>query len=620
MRITMNLNGRWRFCPAFDQISTDQRWLDPDFDPDNPDLTPQTGDIGWIQPEFDDSGWLDIMVPGSWNSEFEELWSYEGRGWYRRKVQIPVEWEGRRIEFHSEGANYRTIVHVNGVTAGEHDGGYSPFAIPIHHLLQYGAENTISVTCDNIPKPERVPGGQFDWWNHGGLYRDVSLRITDSMYIDDVTATTNLLTDEKAEVVVDVVVRCEDGEIANRAIDVQLFDPAGEPVELPRASQSQMLTTSNGHAEAKLTLPVEHALLWTPDDPHLYRLVLTINDSMSRHNGDTWSMRIGLREIRVDGTRLLLNGRPIVVKGVNRYEDYSGDNPGHGRPKHTHDEAMLGRDLDLVKWMGANALRSHYPPHRRHFELCDERGIMNLVELPLYQWGRPLVETACAEALEPAKEQLTEIIRSLKNHPSVIIWSVSNENLVVPRSDDPETIALAKQTADGNIELVHLAHELDPTRPAVEISNCWPDDPVHEHTDITAVNVYVGTNVNDPRGFPDTVQRSRDKLADQRQAIPDKPILAGEWGSWAMRGMHTDYFPGEEYQAGLISAVWNGLMEEENLIGGFVWAFADSDVHRHFLWVYEFRCAYGLFDIHRNAKAGAHAMREIWTKTPTFRD
>ncbi len=620
MRIEMSLNGRWRFCPAFDQISADQRWLDPDFDPANPDLTPVTeGDIGWVRPDFDDSGWLDITIPGSWNSEFEDLWSYEGHGWFRRVVAIPREWEGRRVEFFSEGANYRTVVSVNGQVAGEHSGGYTPFAIPIHRLLKFGEENVIAVSCDNQPKKDRVPGGQFDWWNHGGLYRDVSLRITDNVYIDDVTVDTKL-EDGGASVGVSVTARCDGGKVTNRAIDVQLFDPAGEPVLLPATARSQMLAEADGHAAAELNLPVPDALLWTPDEPHLYRLVLTVNDTMHEHNGDTWSMRIGLREIRVDGPRLLLNGRPLLIKGINRYEDYSGDNPGHGRPGHTHDEALLSRDLDLVKWLGANALRSHYPPHRRHFELCDERGILNLVELPLYQWGRPLVETASADALVAAKAQLTEIIGALKNHPSVFMWSVSNENLVVPRSDDPEVVALAKQTADGNIELVELAHELDPTRPAVEVSNCWPGDPVHQHTDVTAINIYVGTNVNDERGLPDTVERARAKIAEQRTELSDKPILATEWGSWAVRGMRTDYFPGEEYQAANIKAIWDGMLEEDNVIGGFVWAFADSDVHRRFLWVYEYRCAYGMFDIHRNAKVSAHTMHDVWTALPTFRD
>ena len=620
MRIEMSLNGRWKFCPAFDTISTDQRWLDPDFDPEHPDLTPQADAVGWIAPGFDDTGWLDIMVPGSWNSEFEDLWSYEGHGWFRRSVSIPREWSGRRVEFTSEGANYRTVLYVNGELAGEHEGGYTPFAIPVHQLLRFGEVNTFAIVCDNIPKKDRVPGGQFDWWNHGGLYRDVALRVTNTVYIDDVTVVTRLPETGGAEIRVTVSARGEGEQITNRVASIQLVDPSGEEVELSRAVRSQMLKTQNGNAVAKLVIPVEEPLLWSPDEPHLYRLVVSIVDTTTNHEVDARIMKIGLREIRVEGTQLLLNGRPLIVKGVNRYEDYSGDNPGNPRPKQTHDEAYLSRDLDLVKWLGANALRSHYPPHRRHFELCDERGILNLVELPLYQWGRPLVETACAETLEPAKAQLTEMIRALKNHPSVFMWSVSNENLVATRSEKPEDIALAKQTADGNIELVKLAQKLDPTRPAVEISNCWPKDPVHRHTDITAVNIYVGTNVNDPRGIPYTVDQARAKIASQREDIPDKPIIAGEWGSWSIRGMHTDYFPGEEYQAMKVAAIWNALREEANVIGGFVWIFNDSDVHRRFLWVYEYRCSYGLFDIERNPKAAAFAMRDIWNKTPTFAD
>jgi beta-galactosidase/beta-glucuronidase len=110
VRQEISLDGPWKFCPAFSEISSDQRWLDPNFDPQADAKRAAGMDQGWIEPGFDDSGWLDIPVPASWNTALPDLWSYEGIGWYRRRVAIPSDWVGRRAWFFSEGANYRAVV------------------------------------------------------------------------------------------------------------------------------------------------------------------------------------------------------------------------------------------------------------------------------------------------------------------------------------------------------------------------------------------------------------------------------------------------------------------------------------------------------------------------------
>ena len=603
MRETMSLDGLWKFCPAFDEITADQRWLDPDFDPRRSETTAAQGmDQGWIEPGFDDAGWLDVPVPASWNQAVPDLWSYEGVGWYRRRVAIPSEWEGRRVFFFSEGANYRTLVYVNGRLAGQHDGGYTPFAIPIEAHLEFGAENVVAVSCDNLPKPERVPGGQFDWWNHGGLYRSVSLQAAGDVIIEDATV---VAVPEGRAGRVSVVVAAGSARAGGSAeCRLRLLDPDGAPIPLEESVALQSSPLDGGAADFRFDVMLPDAALWTPEHPHLY----TARISLAGEDGweDEREVRFGVRAIEVREGRLLLNGEPLVVKGLNRYEDY----PTTGR---SLDEAYLRADLDRVKWLGGNALRCHFPNHRRHYELCDALGILNVVELPLYQWGRPLVKTDCAEALDAAKAQMTEMIGALKNHPSVFMWSVSNENLTVARTDKPEDVALAEQTARGNIELVELARRLDPTRPVVEVSNCWPRDPVLEHTDVSAVNVYGGVEGGFSKGrIPALAEAMQRRVAALREQMPDKPILPAEFGSWAIRGMDTDYFPGERYQANLVCEVWRRLIEVPGVAGGFIWCFADSDCHRRFEWVYELRVAYGLFDFHRRPKAAAVALRALW--------
>ena len=515
------------------------------------------------------------------------------------------------MEFVSEGANYRTVVYVNGELAGEHEGGYTPFAIPVHHLLDYGAENTIAVAVDSTPKPERAPGGQFGWWNNGGMYRDVSFRVTDPTYIDDVTVVTQVQGDARAVVRIAATVLSEEAEPVHRTLQVLLLDPSGDAVLLPASARSRPVRVADGGAETELEFTVENARLWSLEQPNLYALRLTLTDADGLPT-DEWSHRIGLRTITVEGTRLLLNGEPFIIKGLNRHEQY----PGGAIHTPTHTEASLGTDLDLVQWVGANALRCHYPNHRRLYELCDERGILNMVEVPLWQWGRPLVETDHPGALDAAKSQLWEIVRTYKNHACVFFWSVSNENLVAHvrggGTDDPDALALAKQTADGNIELVQMAKALDPTRPVVEASNEWPGDPVHQHTDVTAVNVYVGGPHPHVSAVPTTVQWAREKIEALRRDVPGKPIIASEFGNWTIRGLHEDYPPGENFQVAKLTGLWNGLMEEPDVAGVFIWIFADSDVHTRFKWVSEFRVAYGLFDMERRPKASAYAMRKLW--------
>jgi beta-glucuronidase len=601
VRESLSLDDVWQFYPAFGEICADQRWLDPDFDPAHPEAG-AAADRGWIEPGFDDSGWLEAPVPSSWNKAFPDLWSYEGTGWYRKRIRIPDRWRGRRVWFFSEGANYRTVVYVNGRRAGSHDGGYTPFSIPVAEHLNYGAENVLAISCDNVPQPDRVPGGQFDWWNHGGLYRSISLIMAGDPVIEDATI---VAAPEGSGGKVSVAVRVRSAREAGAvSCRLRLFDPDGNAI----ASQQSTAALLDGAAEFRFDAIIENVRPWSPDHPDLYAAHLSAAGEGGEE--DAREVRFGVRSIEVRGTQLLLNGEPLLIKGVNRYEDY----PTTGR---SLDETFLRADLDRVKWLGGNTLRCHFPNHRRHYEICDEIGLLNLVELPLNQWGRPLVKTDSAEALEGAKAQLAEMIGALKNHPSVFMWSVSNENLTHARSGRPEDVALAEQTARGNIELVELARRLDPTRPVVEVSNCWPEDPALAHTDLCAVNVYAGVEGGAYSSrLPALAAEMKRRLLRLREKYPAKPILAAEFGAWTIPGLRTDYFPGELYQANFLRAVWDMLMEVPGLVGGIIWCFADSDVHRRFEWVYELRVAYGLFDFHRRPKASAAAVRERWTGEP----
>lgn len=598
MRIKLSLDGIWKFCPAFPELESNQRFMEPGFEPDAPPSGEGRRDVGWIEEDFQDEGWLDIEVPHSWNKAVPELWSYEGICWYRRRVAVPGDWEGMQVEFHCESANYRTTLYVNGQLAGTHEGGYTPFAIPVHDLIRFGEANTLAIAVDNIPKAERCPGGEYGWWNYGGLYRSTYLLALDLVHIDRARVTTEP-GDGSSRVLVEAGVSPGNGaeECVLRAT---LTDADGRVVARGESPPGDSL-------QAQIALDIQGARHWSPESPNLYRLELNLTDATGETVRDAWTTRVGIRSIGVEGNALLLNGRPLLVKGVNRHPEY----PVVG---HRESESDLMKDLLLLKSIGANAIRCHYPYSPRTFELCDEMGILILCEVPLYQWGRPEVKADSPKALEAAKAQLREMIESYANHPCVFMWSVSNENMTKPRRDTEEYRRLTEMTVDGNIQLVDLAHELDPTRPVVEVSNCWPGDPVLEKTDLCAVNVYIGAKTPHVDTLYTLRDRMHERLDELRAEHPRKPILAGEFGSWAIPGLMTDYFPGEEYQAALISNYWKALVEEPNVVGGFIWCFQDSDVHRRFEWDYEFRIAYGLFTLDRRPKRSAEVVRRMWTQ------
>jgi beta-glucuronidase len=583
-RLRVSLDGLWKFYPAFDEISGNHQFMGKDF--------PEVNDAeekhhGWMAPDFDDGLWWDIPVPGSWNAAFDDLWSYEGHGWYRKTMAIPEAWRGKRVLFHSDGANYRTVLYVNGVKVGAHEGGYTAFSFPIEERLVFGADNTLAIAVDNIAKLERVPMERHDWWTHGGLFRPLSLEVMAQNHLENVKVVTESLVPTRVRVSFEV-----SAPTARQCL-VRLQDPSGKVC----AEESVKVLTKGENA---VTLSVKEARLWSPETPHLYTLTLELLEADTV--GDRWTKRVGIRTVAFNEQGFLLNGKPYLIKGINRYEDYA-DTGGTSTPE------SLRKDVDLIKALGANAVRCHYPNSPMTYALYDEVGLLSVCEVPLYQWGRP---GHCWENLDAAKSQLQEMIVTLRNHPSVAMWSISNENRIRPRAEGEEHKRLSEMVVTGNQALADLAKSLDPARPVIEPSNRWPEDILFEKTDTCSVNVYLGASAPQVDYLPEMKTQVHERFAALRERWPGKSILVTEFGSWALRGLKTDSFPGEIYQAELLRTQWEAFMDEEGFAGGFIWVFADSDVHRKYTRIYEMRCAYGLYDLQRRPKASVKTIQELW--------
>ncbi|HQQ00607.1 MAG TPA: glycoside hydrolase family 2 TIM barrel-domain containing protein, partial [bacterium] len=399
-RCVLSLDGVWRFCPAFEELQYNHAFLQENlsnqrtYSKEDPDKN-----YGWIEPDFDDEAWWDINVPSSWNQSFPDLWSYEGHGWYRKKVFIPEYWKYKRVLFVSDGANYRTVLYVNGNKAGVHEGGYVRFSFPIQEYLKFGEENTLAVSVDNLSLPERCPSERHDWWNHGGLYRSVRLEASNRIYIDDVKIVADA-TASPPTIQVEPVVRAELGSgnpvPPNLVLRTELYSSIGDFM----ACHIGGLHFERDVASVTSTFPVENVLLWSPDKPYLYRIVLGIYREGGNQAIDQWSTRVGIRSIQIEKDQLLLNGKPLLIQGVNRYENYADTGM-------TPNDTALRQDIHLMKQMGVNAVRCHYTHSPETYDLYDEAGLLTICEVPLYQWGRPGHST---KNLDAAKVQLTEMI------------------------------------------------------------------------------------------------------------------------------------------------------------------------------------------------------------------
>jgi len=463
-----------------------------------------------VEYDFDTSNTLD--VPGDWNTQRPELFLYEGTVWYEKSfdyARVPGA-APTRLFVHFGAVSQRALVYLNGELLGEHDGGFTPFEFEITELVR-PAGNFLVVKVDNVRRREGVPTLNTDWWNYGGITRTVALVEVPETYIAD------------------YVVQLRKGSIDVIAGWVRL---AGERlaqairVEIPEAGISHPLTTdATGFAE--FTFPAGLAL-WSPENPKLYDVAVVAET-------DRVEDSIGFRAIEAMGTDILLNGRPIFLRGVSAHEE----SPLHpGRARTVEDARVL---LGWVKEMGGNFIRlAHYPHSEAMTREADRLGVMVWSEIPVYwtiDWDNPAT-------LENARTQLEENVVRDRNRASVILWSVANETPVGEARNSFLT------------RLVERARELDPTRlitAALETHDVGGDtlridDPLGAHLDVLGCNEYIGWYV----GLPDKCDRVT------WQSAYDKPLVMSEFGGSAAAGRHGDVLERwtEEYRNRCTTTSW----------------------------------------------------------------
>jgi beta-glucuronidase len=452
--------------------------------------------------EYDFDASQELAVPGDWNSQDERLLFYEGTVWYKRSFDYPKR-PGRRVFVYFGGANYVADVYLNGEKLGRHEGGFTPFDFEITDRLRE-RDNFLVVKVDNKRRRDAVPTLNTDWWNYGGLTREVRL------------------VDVPATFVEDYFLQLEKGAADKVSGWVKLggaSGPAPVTIEIPEAGiRYEVQTDPRGYARVSFKIRAE---LWTPERPKLYRVTIRSGD-------DTVTDSIGFRTIETRGTDILLNGKPVFLRGISIHEE----SPLRGgRAVGEADARML---LTWAKELGCNFVRlAHYPHNEQMTRLADEMGLMVWSEVPVY-WT---ILWENAETYENAKRQLEENIARDKNRASVVLWSVANET--------PVGEARLKFLKG----LVARARELDPTRLLTAANERHyegettqvVDDPLGAYLDVLGCNEYVGWY----DGPPEKADRLTWKVT------LDKPLIFSELGGGALYGLHGDKGTRwtEEYQA-----------------------------------------------------------------------
>jgi beta-glucuronidase len=500
-RKTFSLNGDWHYIvDPYDgglynfhrEIRKDGFFLNG---------VPETGSDGLIEYDFSKSPTL--KVPGDWNTQHDSLFYYEGLLWYQRDFTYQPA-VGHKTFLHIGAANYKSIEWVNGQQACSHEGGFTDFDCDVSASIHAG-RNFVVIAVDNTRLADGVPTLNTDWWNYGGLTRDVSLIDVPTKFIDDYDLHLN-----------------HDRTAIEGSVHVENAGSGEEvTVSLPELNRS-VTARLDANNRASISLSAAGLELWTPEHPKLYKVHLQAAT-------DTLDDTMGFRTIEVHGADILLNGKPIFLRGISIHAEAPIRG---GRANNDQDAATL---LGWAKDLDCNYVRlAHYPHDQRMTRTADRLGLMVWSEIPVY-WAEHFADPA---VLAKAEQQLREEIRRDRDKASIVLWSVANET-----PPTPERTAFLKTMAAE-------VRALDPTRLVTaallvrsEGHDKYVDDPLGEALDVIGMNEYIGWYEHSPQDADTTVWH----ISYQ------KPVIVSEFGGDAKAGFHgasTQRWT-EEYQASI---------------------------------------------------------------------
>ncbi|MDR1682355.1 MAG: beta-glucuronidase [Candidatus Symbiothrix sp.] len=509
-----------------------------------------------------------MNVPGDWNTQVESLFFYEGTVWFKKDFTVEKKSATRYILYFG-AANYDTKVYVNGQKMGEHIGGYTPFNFDITDAIKSG-NNFVIVKVDNKRHRDNVPTVNMDWWNYGGITRDVLLCEVPETYIEDYFFQWNK---EKQGSVYGWIKLNQ--PVANQDITI----------EIPELKLKQNLKTdASGQAAFELKAKPQ---LWCPENPKLYDVILASNK-------EKLNDQIGFRTIQTDGKKLLLNGKQIFLRGICIHEEAPFRS---GRAWSDEDAAVL---LGWAKEMGCNYVRlAHYPHNEHTIRMAEKMGILVWSEIPVYwtiSWSNP-------DTYANAEHQLHDMIYRDKNRCAVVIWSIANET---PHSAERDLFLskLAKYArSQDDTRLISMAMEITRNDNDKTISM---KDNMNEYVDIISFNQYMawywGGNMQD--------------WTRATWNIPyNKPVIVSEFGGGCLYGFHGDKTTRftEENQEALFQCNLEMMERIDGLSGLSPWVLVDfRSPRRQLFGIQDFFNRKGLISDSGNKKKAFFVMQQYY--------
>ena len=582
-RETRTLNGLWRFALDGEGKGRRERW--------------------WSRRLPGDT---EMPVPSSFNDIIPdpEVRDHVGDVWYQRDVRAPRGWD-ERVGLRFDSATHRATVWVDDAEVVAHEGGYTPFEADVTAHLTPGEEARITVAVNNELSWQSIPPGYVeeledgrrrqqyfhDFFNFAGLHRSVWLYSTPTTHVGAITVETTL---DGAAGVVDYAVEVGGG--GRHEVRAVLRDADGEEVAAAEGAEG--------------SLRIEGVHPWEPGEGYLYELGIELLDEEGSLV-DSYPQPVGVRTVAVDGQRFLINGKPFHFTGFGMHEDAPARGKGHDAP-------LMVRDFELLRWIGANSLRtSHYPYAEEVLEYADRHGIVVIDETAavglnlnvgggILNQGEPLTtyseDTISDATREVHMEAIRELIARDRNHPCVVIWSIANE----PDSIQPEA-------RDYFEPLVDETRRLDPSRP-VGFANFMLATPdrcvISDLFDVLFLNRYYGWYTD--TGDLETAEAKLDDELRRWTEKYDKPIVFTEYGADTEPGLHgVNAEPWtEEFQRDFLAMYHRVFDRFDAVVGEQIWHFADFATRPGISRVDGNKK--GVFTRDRRPKASAHELRRRW--------
>ena len=587
-RTAMKLDGMWKFCLDWESAGEANGWAD--------------GIPGHDM----------IPVPASFQDFYtdKDTREYTGDMWYETDIIIPRAMQGERVFLRFGAATHRAEIFINGIKTGGHEGGFLPFLVEITDKARYGEANKVVVKVNNELNETNIPCGRtitlrngkkmtkpyFDFYNYSGLQRSVFLLAVPEKSIFDIDLDYKI---NGCNARINYLIRTTgEGEIK-----IQLFDEDGSMVA-ESAGPEGMLNVENAH-------------LWQVRNAYLYRLSVTLSDKGAML--DSYDMEIGIREVSISGTSILINGRPVYLKGFGKHED--SDIVGRG-----FNIGVMKRDFELMKWIGANSFRtSHYPYDEEIYRMADREGFLIIDEVPAVGLFESLVNfldagTGKGASSFFAKETtpvllkshlraVEEMITRDKNHPSVIAWSLLNE----PESKDDHSLPYFT-------EIFNKAREADPQkRPrsfAMEVSSGPDTCKCYKLCDFIELNRYYGWYIKGGYEISDAEDMFRDEMEKWKEKDLNKPFIFTEYGGDTLSSEHKlpSVMWSQEYQDEELEMQHRVFDSYDFIKGEQIWNFADFQTTEGLMRVNGNKK--GVFTRQRQPKSVAFLLRKRWERLP----